>query len=232
MIVTARQLEDLYRANGSNGHVVLPYRARLTPLAQDWVKAKRVALGYSDVSKPAGNGGVTIASATAPSGDPSKGDACCSKCAEHSGPCCGSSSFLWWCDGPCGPAKAALGAMEKESSLKPLDIQSSAGQIVSVVKMLATEVKEGHAAGGILMVQSGAAALVYANRCPSLRAILGTCQDAVEQGIQQVAANMLVIEYPHKTLQQVKNMLGRFVKAKRELSEDVKRQLKELASCA
>ena len=41
MIVTARQLEDLYRANGSNGHVVLPYRARLTPLAQDWVKAKR-----------------------------------------------------------------------------------------------------------------------------------------------------------------------------------------------
>ena len=122
--------------------------------------------------------------------------------------------------------------MEKESSLKPLDIQSSAGQIVSVVKKLATEVKEGHAAGGILMVQSGAAPVVYSNRCPSLRAILGTCQDAVEQGIQQVAANMLVIEYPHKTLQQVKNMLGRFVKAKRELSEDVKRQLKELASCA
>jgi ribose 5-phosphate isomerase RpiB len=233
VIVTARQLEDLYRANGSNGHVVLPYRARLTPLAQDWVKAKRVALGYNDVSKPAGNGaGVTIASATAPSGDSSKGDACCSKCAEHSGPCCGSTSFLWWCDGPCGPAKAALGALEKESSLKPLDIQSSAGQIVTVVKKLAAEVKEGHAAGGILMVQSGAAALVYANRCPSLRAILGTCQDAVEQGIQQVAANVLVIEYPHKTLQQTKNMLGRFVKAKRELSEDVKRQLKELASCA
>lgn len=233
MIVTARQLEDLYRANGSNGHVVLPYRARLTPLAQDWVKAKRVALGYSDVSKPADNGGgVTIASATAPSGEPTSGDACCSKCAEHSGPCCGSTSFLWWCDGPCGPAKAAIGALEKESSLKPLDIQSSAGQIVPVIKKLAAKVKEGHAAGGILMVQSGAAAMVYANRCPSLRAILGTCQDAVEQGIQQMAANVLVIEYPHKTLQQMKNMLGRFVKAKRELSEDVKRQLKELASCA
>jgi ribose 5-phosphate isomerase RpiB len=232
VIVTARQLEDLYRANGSNGHVVLPYRARLTPLAQDWVKAKRVALGYSDVSKPGNGAGVTIASATAPSGDPGKADACCSKCAEHSGPCCGSTSFLWWCDGPCGPAKAALGAIEKESTVKPLDIQSTAAQIVPVVKNLAAEVKAGHAAGGILMVQSGAAALVYANRCPSLRAILGTCQDAVEQGIQQVAANVLVIEYPHKTLQQVKNMLGRFVKAKRELSEDVKRQMKELASCA
>jgi ribose 5-phosphate isomerase RpiB len=234
VIVTARQLEDLYRANGSNGHVVLPYRARLTPLAQDWVKAKRVALGYSDVGKPGANGGgVTIASATAPtSASTPQSDACCSKCAEHSGPCCGSTAYLWWCVGQCGPAKAALGAIEKESSLKPLDIQSSAAQIVTVVKKLAAEVKAGHAAGGILMVQSGAAALVYANRCPSLRAILGTCQDAVEQGIQQVAANVLVVEYPHKTLQQVKNMLGRFVKAKRELSEDVKRQLKELASCA
>jgi ribose 5-phosphate isomerase RpiB len=230
VIVTARQLEDLYRANGSNGHVVLPYRARLTPLAQDWVKAKRIALGYSDVGKPAGNG-VTISSATAPSGEATTADACCSKCAEHSGPCCGSSEFLWWCDGPCGPAKAALGTIDKESSLKPLDIQSTAAHIVPVVRKLAAEVKAGHAAGGILMVQSGAAALVYANRCPSLRAILGTCQDAVEQGIQQVAANVLVIEYPHQSLQQMKNMIARFARASRAPSEEVRRQLEELASC-
>ena len=32
MIFTARQLEDLHR---TNGHVVLPYGARLTPLAVD-----------------------------------------------------------------------------------------------------------------------------------------------------------------------------------------------------
>ena len=32
MIVTARQLEDLHRQNGANGHVTLPYRARLSPL--------------------------------------------------------------------------------------------------------------------------------------------------------------------------------------------------------
>ena len=74
-------------------------------------------------------------------------------------------------------------------------------------------------------------AVVYANRCPSLRAILGTCLDAVEQGVQQLAANVLVIEHPYKTLQQVKNMLSRFVRAKRGLSDDVKRQLQELATC-
>ena len=48
MIVTAKQLEDLHRQNGNNGRLTLPYRARLTPLAMDWVKAKKVVLGYSD----------------------------------------------------------------------------------------------------------------------------------------------------------------------------------------
>ena len=59
MFVTVRQLEDLYRSNGSNGHVVLPYRTRLTPLAQDWVRSKKVAVGYSDteVKAPADRAG-------------------------------------------------------------------------------------------------------------------------------------------------------------------------------
>jgi ribose 5-phosphate isomerase RpiB len=211
VIVTARQLEDLHRKNGSNGQIVLPYRARLTPLAQDWVKAKHIALGYSDA---------VIASATTPTTADPKKDACCTKCAHDAGPCC-STAFLWWCDGPSGPAKAALTVHEKESGLKALDVQNGASQIVAVMKKLAAEVKAGRAAGGIVMVQNAAAAMVYANRCPSLRAILGTCMDAVEQGVQQVAANVLVIEYPYKTLQQMKNMLGRFIKAKRELGEDV-----------
>ena len=38
MIFTQRQIELLH--NG-NGHIVLPYRARLTPLAQDWVRQRR-----------------------------------------------------------------------------------------------------------------------------------------------------------------------------------------------
>lgn len=222
MIVTARQLEDLHHQNGGKGRVVLPYRARLTPLAQDWVRAKRVALGYSDIG--------SIASAAAPTAE-KESDACCEKCAHNAGPCC-STAFLWWCDGPCGPAKAALTVHEKESGVKPLDARPGLSQVVTVVKRVAAEVKAGHAAGGILLVQSAAIAMVYANRCPSLRAVLGTCQDGVEQAIQQLAANVLVIEYPYKTLQQMKNMIGRFVKARRELSEDAKRQLQELTSCA
>ena len=221
MFVTVRQLEEYYRRGGANGHVTLPYRARLTPLAQDWVRAKRVVLGYSDGDAPA---------AQAPSAPPA--GAAASAAQQSSLPGAGiSATTLWWCDGPCGPAKAALVAYEKESPLRALDLPQDARRVASVVKAVAGEVKAGRAGGAVLMVQTGAAAVVFANRCPSLRAVLGTCLEAVEQGIQQVGANVLVIEYPHRTLQQMKNMLGRFVKGRRELSEDVRRQLQELASC-
>jgi hypothetical protein len=214
MIYTARQLEDLWKANGSNGQVTLPYRARLTPMASDWIKSKRIQIGYSDLDPSAAvakakEAQATIAAAGASSGAP----------------------YLWWCDGPCGTAKAALMGQAKEANLAEAPVPSDAGRLVTTIKLLAGEVKNHKAAGAILMVQSGATALVYANRCPSLRAIVGTCFETVEQGIQQVAANVLVIEYPHKTLQQIRNLLSRFVKAKRELSDDVKRAMQELGTC-
>ncbi len=242
MIVTARQLEDLHRQNGSNGHVTLPYRARLTPLAADWIRLKKIALGYGDIAKPANGNGHGHGEANAAVAAPKADGACCTGCAHDAATgaaptaCCGTGStgtggFLWWCDGPCGPAKAALLAQEKESTLTALDVPADAKRLVQVLKAMAAEVKSGRAAGGVLMVQNAALAAVYANRCPSLRAVVGTCQDAVEQGVKQVAANVLVIEYPQKTLQQMRNMLGRFVKANRTLSDDVKRQLQDLATC-
>lgn len=222
MIVTARQLDDLHRQNGRNGHVTLPYRARLSPLANDWVRAKRVSIGYSDVPVPqaGANGTITksplAASRIAPATDAASPSLL---------------PFLWWCDGPCGPAKAALVAQERESALHPLDLPADARQVVAVIKTLAAEVKNDRAVGGVLLVQNAAAALVFANRCPSLRAIVGTCLEAVEQGIRQVGANVLVVEYPYKTLQQMKNLLGRFTRGRRELSDEVKKQLGEMTSC-
>jgi ribose 5-phosphate isomerase RpiB len=221
MILTARQLEDLYRLGGGNGHITLPYRARLTPLAVDWIKSKKIVLGYSSVAAPGTSSdgpaaALPVAASAAHAASPASGN---------------SAAFLYWCDGPCGPAKAALVAHERESSLRALDKPADAKQMVGVLKALAAEVKSNRAAGGILLVQNGAAAMVFANRCPSLRAVLGTCLEAVEQGIQQVAANVLVIEYPHQTLQQVKNLLGRFTRAQRKLGEEVQRQIQELASC-
>ena len=223
MIVTARQLEDLHRQNGANGHVTLPYRARLTPLASDWVRAKKVVLGYGDSD--------ATQAAPADQAPPAKGEAGPGGLAAPAGQALPTGAVLWWCDGHSGPAKAALVAHEKDSRLQPLNVPAEARRIGTVVKTLASELKTGRAAAGVLMVKTGAAALVFANRCPSLRAVLGTCLEAVEQGVQQVAANVLVIEYPHQSLQQMKNMIARFARAGRVPNEDVRRQLEELASC-
>ena len=223
MILTARQLEDLHRQNGGNGRLTLPYRARLTPLAVDWIKSKKIILGYSSILAPEAESRKSTTLPSRPVGT--------SRVDTAASPTSSQGAFLYWCDGPCGPSKAALVAHERESNLRAMDKPADAGQLVPVIKALALDIKNNRAIGGILIVQNAAAAIVFANRCPSLRAILGTCHEAVEQGIAQVAANVLVIEYPHKTLMQVKNMLGRFTRAPRALSEEAQRQIQELASC-
>ena len=211
MIYTARQLEDLWKANGSNGQIALPYRARLSPMASDWIKSKRITIGYSDDD---------VAKIESPSKEKTT-----------PAPPASPGAFLWWCDGPCGTAKAALSAQARESNLAPIDILSEPTRLVSVIRKIAAEVKSNNAPGALLMTQSAASALVFANRCPSLRAIVGTCLETVEQGLNQVAANVLIIEYPHKTLQQIRNLIARFVKARRDLSEEARKSLQELSTC-
>ena len=231
MIVTARQLEDLHRGNGSNGHVTLPYRARLTPLAQDWVRSRKIALGYADTDAPKNGAPQNVAPPLTAQPLASRVEAPPSAPSPAPGTFA-SASILYWCDGPCGPSKGALVGMEKEAPLKAMLLPADRKWIVAVAKELASEMKAGRASAGVVVVQSAAAAVVYLNRCPTLRAVVGTCLEAVEQGLQQVAANVLVIEHPHKTLPQVKNMLGRFVRAgRREAPEEARRHLQELSTC-
>jgi hypothetical protein len=124
-----------------------------------------------------------------------------------------------------------VGALAKESSLSAVDLPADGKQLVAVIKKMAAAVKEGKAAGGLLLVQSASAAVVLANRCASLRAVVGTTLESLEAGIAQVAANVLIVEYPNKTFPQIRNLLSRFVRARRDVSVELKRQLEELASC-
>ena len=98
MIFTARQLEDLHK---TNGHVTVPVGARVTPLGQDWLRQKKVTLKFGTngtaSQKPA-------ASAVGPAAVEQKA------LPITFAP---TGTLLWWCDGPCGVAKAAsaLGAL-------------------------------------------------------------------------------------------------------------------------
>src|SRR3954452_7085049 len=107
MIYTARQLEDLHRGNG-NGQLVLPYGARLTPLAVDWAKAKKVAIGYSNVEAPKGEVKAVNGVGSPPAAAGSAG----------------AGTLLWWCDGPCGAVKAAVAAQGKETSVVAMEAGS------------------------------------------------------------------------------------------------------------
>jgi hypothetical protein len=214
MIFTARQLEDLHKANG---HVVLPYGARLTPLAVDWARAKKIVVGYGP-DELVKQSNASVASRGIGGSDGANLQAMV-------------GAFLWWCDGPCGAAKAAVGALAKESNLAAVDVPADVKQLVPVIRRIAASVKENKASGGLLLVQSASAAVVLANRCASLRAVVGTTLESLEAGISQVAANVLVVEYPSKSFSQIKNLLSRFVRARRDVSAELKRQLEELASC-
>src|SRR5438045_5952790 len=117
MIFTARQLEELHK---SNGHVVLPYGARLTPLAVDWARGKRIQVGYGpdEMAKES--------KAANPAREVPKPQAA----VEVGG-------LLWWCDGPCRAAKAGVGAIGKESSMLPIDVPAKSKQLIAVIKRIA-----------------------------------------------------------------------------------------------
>jgi hypothetical protein len=214
MILTARQLQDLQGKGQTTDEIVLPYGARLTPLAVDWARSKRIRIGY---------GPKELAESLHPA----------EKGAEVPAPAAlGATTVLWWCDGPCGAAKAALAAQARESNLAPIDLPSEATQLVAAIKRLAAAVKAGQAGGGVLLVKAAAEAIVYANRCPSLRAVVGTCLESVDQGIGSIAMNVLIVEYPYKSLPQIRNMLSRFARGAKNPSAETQRRLQELASCA
>jgi len=201
MIYTARQLEDMHRAAGQ---IVLPYQARLTPLAKDWLKAKQIAVGYGEVNADAGKKSVetkTLKLAALP--------------------------MLWWCDGQAGSARAAVISAAKELSLD----QMAAAKLPGAIKMLVAQVKAKKIAGGVLLMKNPSPALLYANRNAALRAVAASTLAALDEAINAVSPNVLVIEHTRLTVQQIKNMILRFGRTGPGPSESLQGDLKEMAQC-
>jgi hypothetical protein len=189
-------------------------------MAADWARGAKVTIGYGDAAPQ-------LKKAESPT-PARRGDL--PGLSKVEGSRREAPGFLWWSDGPCGPAKAAITMESRQTPMRELEPPANGGLFWSI-KALAAEVKAGKAAGGILLVESAAAAVILANRCASLRAIVGTTLVSVEQGIKQYAANVLVIEHPRLSLAQVRNLLSRFVRGGAALSDEAKKRIEELASC-
>ncbi|MFA7235778.1 MAG: hypothetical protein WC058_02850 [Phycisphaeraceae bacterium] len=140
-----------------------------------------------------------------------------------------SNTWLWWIDGRCQAVEKLTTHLRE--TLTPLGARHDASQLHQAVRDAARRVRGGQAAGAILFVPSAALAVCYANRCPSLRAVVATCGEAVEQGVELLGANVMIVEYPHHGFRSMLAMAERFTSAKRPELTGVERQLKELASC-
>jgi ribose 5-phosphate isomerase RpiB len=206
-IITAGQLQQAVAA-ASDGVARLAADARLSPLAADFVREhpeKVRRLGHV--------GGGSGASA-----DKSKSSA--GKAAD---------AWTWWIEGHC-PAVQAL-VNRPGTNLRPSPQSHVSSALTRVVHELADAIKSKRTLGGILFVPSAAKVMCLANRCPSLRAVLGTCGQAVEQGVTDLGANVLVIEYPHIGPAKMEQMLERFTSQPPTATPMLERQLADLHRC-
>ncbi len=206
MIFSARQLQDLFKRQGK---IVLPYRARLTPAAQDWVKHEKIKIAYDDVKISQNQSPAGVVGAISN---------------DNPGP-----KFLWWSDGPDGIAKAAIGMAARETKLESIAILEDASRAISAVRTLNESITKNSAAGGVMVVKNAGPALILANKAKNLRAVPATTMAAVDESIATMSANVLIIEREKLSLMQLKNMVVRFCKLPRKTDAVIEAELKAMS---
>ena len=208
-IITANQLQQALDAAAINnaadqGKVFLVNDARLTPLANDL--ARQLAQNNDNRIErltPGQPTAITPATATLP--------------------------WLWWIEGQCPVVREVTRGLT--NWIRPIAAAPSASSLARVTNELASSIRSKQCAGGIIFVPNASRATCYLNRCASIRAVVGTCGQAVEQGITDIGANVLVIEYPHHGKQSMNAMIQRMLQQQPYAPPAIERDLADLHRC-
>lgn len=134
--------------------------------------------------------------------------------------------WVWWIDGSC-PAVSKIVSTHSTQ----LRAAGAAVSLTQTVRDLASLVRSNQVAGGLLFVRNASRAMCYANRCTSLRAVVGTCFEAVEQGVDQLGANVLVLEYPYQGPHAMEAMVQRVLAQQPRVPAAIERELSDLHRC-
>lgn len=205
MILTQRQVEQIYK---SHGKLVLPFQARLTPSAQDWVRHQKLTVCYDQTDLP---------DMHRPSEAPKPLQ----------------EKYFWWSDGPDGVAKAAIGMSAREVGLEPMPILEDSSRIISAVRTLEQAVGQRTAGGGILLTSNPSIASLLVNRTTHLRGVVAGKMFHVEQSISMFGANVLIVERESWSLTPLKNLVTRFCRLPRRIDPVIESELRSLkTSCA
>ncbi|MDA8378884.1 MAG: hypothetical protein ACYCUV_02115 [Phycisphaerae bacterium] len=140
-----------------------------------------------------------------------------------------TTSWIYWMQGHCPSAARAI---EQLRGKAVADVRTAASQqLPAVIRAVAKEFAGGQTRLAVLFVPSAARAVCLANRCANLRAIVGTCRQAVQEGIELLGANVLVLEYPHHGFKSMDELVRLFLTSSGRAPKDVESQLTELAAC-
>jgi len=139
------------------------------------------------------------------------------------------AKWLWWTEGQC-PVISGLEARHAGQMIR-FGAGHGSSSLSNVVRELAGAIAHKRAAGGLLFVKHAARAMCLANRCRSLRAVVGTCIEAVNQGINDLGMNVLVIEYPYQNQQTIYSMVEGFLRRWPTVPTMVERELADLHRC-
>lgn len=214
-IITANQLQEAAKSS-ADGSVLLALDAKLTPLANDWARQHKDKIRRVS---PQNVNDLPRAASPAPATNPAHSAA--------GSPV--SNPWLWWIEGGCPIVRDVTQSFGL--ALRPIAAAPTAGSLPQVLRELARAVKAKQVSGGILFVPSASKAVCMANRCQSLRAIVGTCGEAVEQGLREIGANVLIIEYPHHGHRSTAAMLQRFTQQSPVVPPSVERMLVDMQRC-
>jgi len=202
-IITANQLQEAMNAS-PDGKVLLAPDARLTPLANDLAREQKEKIKR----------GSAPVMANTPQLAPSVAQ---------------PLPWLWWIEGQCQAVADVTRQMQ--GFLRPLAAGPHGSALLQVVRDIASALKAKQIAGAMLFVPNAARAMCYANRCAAIRGVVGTCGEAVEQGVTELGANMLVIEYPHQGPRAMTAMVQRMMQQPPSAPPAVERDLADLHRC-
>ena len=141
----------------------------------------------------------------------------------------GAAPWTWWIDGACPAVDSVVARWGQR--LVPATAPRRAAALPQVVRDLAAALKAHRVVGGFLFVPNAATSMCFANRCMSIRGVVGTCGEAVEQGIAELGANVLVIEYPHHGHRSIEAMVERMLQQVPKAPPTVQRELADLHRC-
>ncbi len=208
MFVTARQIEQMLKGSGT---IVLPAGARLTPGAQDLVRSKKLDISYDAAGGKAQVQLTETRSLLAPS------------------PTAPGASFAYWCGAKSGTAKAAIAMSAREINLHELPVLGDATNSIAAVRHTIESLKSKSAVGAILVVDHASIVTTLLNRSPHVRAIVGTSIAAIDLGLQELGANVLVIEPGNLPLMMIRNLINKFVRSPRGMNQELAKALGELS---